>query len=213
MNDHYEFKIQPLPYDYDSLEPFIDAKTMEIHHNRHLKTYVDNLNGILENCPKLQDLSLRELICNSNIYPYSLRTSIHNNAGGIFNHEFFFDGMQPVSSRVGSARKQLTGISAAIDMKFGNYEDFLKEFKAKALSVFGSGYAWLAMNRCKKLDIITTANQDTPLTQNLIPLIAVDVWEHAYYLKHLNKRAAYFDDWVNVINWNKAEELYVAPIR
>lgn len=203
LNQHYKFENIPLPYPYDAMEPYIDAKTMELHHNRHLQTYIDNLNFILKDYPVLQDLTLGQLICNVGMFPKEIQVPIKNNAGGVFNHQFYFCQFDNMSDREPSAH-----LAIAINKTFGSFEEFKNRFKNAALSVFGSGYAWLVLNKNKELEIMITSNQDTPLTQKLCPLLNIDVWEHAYYLKHYNKRSEYIDDWFNVINWNKILENY-----
>lgn len=200
MNHCYPFINTPLKYDYNALEPFIDEKTMHLHHDKHLQTYIDNLNSTLKSVPLLQTFTLDKLLTNYCKLPNPLNTSIKNNAGGVFNHLFFFNGMQ---------NPQNTSISdylmKKITKQFDSFDEFKNQFKNAALSVFGSGYAWLVIDR-KMLKITTTPNQDTPLIKGQIPILNIDVWEHAYYLKHYNVRAAYIDDWFNVINWTKIEK-------
>lgn len=201
-NNQYPFVNLPLPYDYDALEPFIDEKTMRLHHDRHLQTYIDNLNKILEsNDPSLRKLSLERLICGNFRIPLADREAIKNNAGGIYNHRFFFCGMRPDRTRPGGSLKK------AIENTFGSMDHFYIAFKKAALSVFGSGYAWL-VKRHGDLKIIKTVNQDTPLCQGCCPIITVDVWEHAYYLKHYNLRGDYIEDWFKVIDWDTAQLNY-----
>ncbi|MCI8631272.1 MAG: superoxide dismutase [Firmicutes bacterium] len=178
---------------------------MELHHDKHLQTYIDNLNDALKDCPELQDLSLEQLIINSHRLPEDIGTKIHNNAGGVYNHRFFFAGMQNPQDSAGMPKGRL---EAEVIKTYGSFDNFKTAFKKAALSVFGSGYAWLAVCR-GKLRIITTANQDTLLEMGMCPVISLDVWEHAYYLKHYNVRAAYIDDWFNVVNWSKAEKNYL----
>lgn len=194
-NNFYPFVNLPLPYPYDALEPFIDAKTMELHHDRHLQTYIDNLNATLANHPELQKLSLEQLIWEAHQLPTELQTSIRNNAGGVFNHRFFFDELNPDPS---SRKSDLSQLIYSITEDFGSLEKFKAAFKQAALSVFGSGYAWLVCDRCH-LKIITTPNQNSPLEHYLYPLLTIDVWEHAYYLKHYNLRGDYIDDWMKII--------------
>ncbi|MFQ9514746.1 MAG: superoxide dismutase [Eubacterium sp.] len=201
MNQHYKFINPPLPYAYNALEPFIDAKTMELHHDRHLQTYVDNLNNILKDYPEYQDFSLEELIIYADSLPDAIKIPILRNAGGVYNHIFFFSILQNPSTQE-PPQPFLQFISSA----FENFEEFKQAFTEKALSVFGSGYAWLVLDAFNNLKIITTANQKTPLTMNLCPILCIDVWEHAYYLKHYNKRADYINDWFHVINWNQASQ-------
>ena len=203
MNEHYPFVNPPLPYAYDALEPYIDAKTMELHHDRHLQTYVNNLNSALKDHPELQSWSLEELIYNTGQLPEAIRQSIRNNAGGVHNHIFYFNGMSNSPTRA-----QTGMLYPAIVRDFGSIQKFYDDFKSKALSVFGSGYAWLVVNGDGKLQLITSANQDNPIAQNLCPVVGIDVWEHAYYLKHYNERAAYIDDWFQVVDWERAGQAY-----
>ena len=205
-NNHYPFINLPLPYGYDALEPFIDEKTMYLHHDRHLQTYIDNLNAALREHPNLQDLSLTQLIRSAYRLPQPLRTAIRNNAGGVYNHRFFFEGLKNPSDDRPSGE-----LADAIADSFGSLDAFLELFKKAALSVFGSGYAWLVTDKTK-LSIVTTANQNTPIEHGLEPILAIDVWEHAYYLKHYNVRADYIDDWMRIINWKQAEKNYAASI-
>ena len=201
MNNHYKFENIPLPYDYNALEPYIDEKTMQLHHDRHLATYINNLNLVLADHPRLQRLSLTQLITKAPRLPADIRTAVQNNAGGVYNHRFYFDGM--LNSYIKEPIGELAG---RINKSFGSLTGFEKAFKDAAMSVFGSGYAWLVLDRAKRLRIITTKNQDTPLTEGLQPILNIDVWEHAYYLKHYNLRGDYVDDWFYVVNWQKAEE-------
>lgn len=206
--DKYKFELKPLPYDYDALEPYIDTKTMELHHDRHLQTYVDNLNAALANYPLYQTWSLEKLITNINWLPEQIRTEVKNNAGGVYNHNLYFENMSPAPNEMPEGN-----LINAINKEFGDYENFKKQFKAAALSVFGSGWAYLVLDHHKKLKIVRTANQDTPLPMNMCPVMILDVWEHAYYLKHYNKRGDYIDDWFNVVNLEKAEENYNACMK
>lgn len=203
MNEHYPFVNPPLPYDYDALEPYIDTKTMHIHHDRHLQTYVNNLNGILKDYPDLQNLSLEQLIKSAASLPAAIRQPVINNGGGVYNHIFYFNGLSN-----SGALSQSGMLYNEIKQIYGTFDSFIDAFKKQALSVFGSGYAWLVLNCDGKLEIVTSANQDTPIKQNLCPILVIDVWEHAYYLKHYNERAAYIDDWFHVVNWEQAGELY-----
>lgn len=203
MNNYYPFVNTPLPYSYDALEPFIDEKTMRLHHDRHLQTYIDNLNKLLEENPSLQKYSLEKLVCCWRQLPCHLQTPIRNNAGGVYNHQFYFNSMAaPVRSYTAPCLfEQMT-------RQFGSPENFRSEFKKAALSVFGSGYTWLILEQgCLK--IITSANQNTPMSSYLKPLLNIDVWEHAYYLKHYNQRAAYIDDWFHIVNWSIVEERFL----
>ncbi len=202
MENRYPYVNTPLPYAYDALEPFIDEKTMHLHHDRHLQTYIDNLNGLLRDCPALQCLPLEKLLTSPCHIPASLAVPVRNNAGGVYNHRFFFAGMAPPSGAMVRGR-----LYCEIDRQFGGLDRFKTLFKAQALEVFGSGYAWLVQEG-GRLKITTTPNQDTPLARGQYPLLTIDVWEHAYYLKHYNQRAAYIDDWFAVVDWNRAEQLW-----
>lgn len=200
----YPFANTPLGYEYDALEPFIDEKTMCLHHNRHLQAYIDQLNEILEKNPALQKRTLKDLLLNWCRLPGCVQIPIRNNAGGVYNHRFFFESM---GAQRGKNDAPSGGLAEAINRQFGSFPHFKAELKKEALSVFGSGYAWLVMEQCC-LKIVTTANQDTPLRYGVCPLLNLDVWEHAYYLKHYNVRAAYIDDWFQVVNWNKVEQRF-----
>ena len=201
MNKYYPFNNPPLPYAYDALEPYIDTKTMELHHDKHLQTYVDNLNRLLENS-RFQNLSLEQLIYNAERLPDDISVPIRNNAGGVYNHWLYFEGMG------NSKLKSPTGnMLKAINNEFGSFEKFKGEFSKAAMSVFGSGYAWL-VNDKGKLKIITTPNQNSPIEEGLCPILTIDVWEHAYYLKNYNVRKEYIDNWFNVVNWETAEKNY-----
>lgn len=208
MNNRYPFINTPLPYGYDAMEPYIDTKTMELHHDRHLQTYIDNLNSALKGYPKLQKLSLEQLIKGAPALPQEIGSTINNNAGGVYNHRFYFDGLasQPQEMPVG-------WLGRAIDQTYVGMDGFVKELTKAALSVFGSGYGWLVSERTGALKITTTPNQNTPLTTGLCPILNIDVWEHAYYLKHHNKRADYMGDWLKVMNWEKANERYMECVK
>lgn len=202
-NNYYPFVNLPLLYDYDALEPYIDEKTMHLHHDKHLQTYIDNLNEALSDYPRLQELSLEQLIYNSSGLPAEIRTTVKNNAGGVYNHRLFFDGL--INPSEGGP---VGNLARAIDRQFGSYENFKAEFRKAALSVFGSGYAWLVDDR-GRLRIVTTPNQNSPIEQGLCPILTIDVWEHAYYLKHYNVRADYIDDFMQIINWEQAERNFM----
>ena len=203
MQDYYRFINEPLPYSYKAMEPYIDIQTMYLHHDKHLQTYVDNLNKALSDYPFLQNFTLEQLLSNLESIPLEIREEIKNNAGGVYNHRFYFMGLKNPSKRrpSGSLEKE-------IERDFGSYEEFKEEFKEKALAVFGSGYVWLVADLGGDLKIVPTANQDTPLAENLIPILNIDVWEHAYYLKHHNLRKDYIDDCFMVVNWDFAQENY-----
>lgn len=203
MNEHYPFTNPPLPYAYDALEPYIDAKTMELHHDKHLQAYVDNLNNALKNYPDYQLLSLEQLLLYIFRLPADIRIPVWNNAGGVFNHIFYFSQLAPPETIPTVIPQPLL---SALNHSFGSMDGFKKALSDAALSVFGSGYAWLVLTPVGKLEIITTANQDTPLPLGLCPVLNLDVWEHAYYLKHFNVRADYIKDWFSVINWEQANQ-------
>lgn len=207
MNYHYPFINTPLPYSYDALEPYIDQKTMHLHHDRHLQTYIDNLNALLKENPQYQTWSLEELLYRWQELPPSLQIPIRRQAGGVYNHCFFFEGMTP-------PEKSLIDLSIIreIEKYFLDFNDFSERLKQAALSVFGSGYAWVVLDH-GDLKIMTTANQDTPIGENLHPILNVDVWEHAYYLKHYNLRGDYFDDWLYVINWDAAKQRFLEAVK
>lgn len=200
-----EFTLMPLPYDYDALEPYIDKETMTLHHDKHHKAYVDNLNKALSKHPELFSKTLYELLSNPDSLPSDIRQSVINNGGGDYNHNFFWNIMAP--NKGGNTNGEL---SKSIERDFGSFENFKKEFTNSALSRFGSGWAWLVSDEKGKLSIISTANQDTPISIGLKPIVAIDVWEHAYYLKYKNERNKYIDNWWNVVNWDQANKNYLS---
>lgn len=203
MNEHYKFNNTPLPYSYNAMEPYIDEKTMRLHHDKHLQTYVDNLNNALSNYPQFHNWTLEQLIVNIPSLPEDIQTAVRNNGGGVYNHQFYFNNL------INAAYSRPSGLLIdEIAKEFGSLEAFKKQFKTAALSVFGSGYAWLVVNAAGQLKIITTSNQDTPLPLGMCPVLNIDVWEHAYYLKHYNLRTDYIDDWFHVVNWDNANEHY-----
>lgn len=203
MNDYYPFSNTPLPYACDALEPFIDEKTMHLHHDRHLQTYIDNLNRFLEENPALQEYSLEELLILWRRLPCHLQAPLRNNAGGVYNHRFYFDGMRSAPSSASTD----SPLTRAMARQFGSPENFRSQFREAALSVFGSGYAWLVSDN-GQLRIVTSSNQNTPVLNFRTLILNIDVWEHAYYLKHYNLRAAYIDDWFRVVNWAEAENRF-----
>ena len=205
MNEHYPFVNPPLPYAYDALEPYIDTQTMYLHHDRLQQRYVVNLNIILKDYPQLQSLSLEELISDPESLPAEVRQGIINNAGGGYNHIIYFSGMTNSMTR-----SQADELYPAIQQDFGSVEQFFDEFKKYALSVFGSGYAWLVLDSNGRLRFVTTANQNSPVTDGFCVIAGIDVWEHAYFLKRFNDRAAYIEDWFHVVSWEAADERYKA---
>lgn len=203
MQDQYKFINEPLPYSYKAMEPYIDIQTMYLHHDKHLQTYVDNLNQILSDYPFLQNFTLEQMLLNLESIPTKIREGIKNNAGGVYNHRMYFNGLKNPSKR-----RPTGSLEKAIGREFGSYEEFKEQFRKKALAVFGSGYAWLVADKKGNLIIVETADQDTPLSGNRMPLLCIDVWEHAYYLKHHNLRKDYIDDWFMVADWEFAKENY-----
>jgi superoxide dismutase, Fe-Mn family len=193
-----------LPYAYDALEPHIDARTMEIHHTKHHQTYVDKLNAALEKHPQLQSLSSVELIADLSRVPEDIRTAVRNNAGGDANHVMFFTMLGP--KRGG---RPVGKLAAAIDAQFGGFEAFQKQFAAAAVGHFASGWAWLSLDRAGKLLIETSPGHDSPIMAGRKPILVLDVWEHAYYLKHQNRRADSVAAWWNVLDWEQAERNFV----
>ncbi|ALP36146.1 superoxide dismutase [Paenibacillus sp. 28ISP30-2] len=199
------FQLPELPYAKDALEPHIDALTVEIHHDRHHNTYVTNLNAALESAPELQSKSLEDLISNLDSIPESIRTAVRNNGGGHHNHSLFWEVIGP------NGGGQPTGaIAEAISNELGGYDKFKEDFTKAATTRFGSGWAWLVVGKDGKLAITSTPNQDSPLSEGLTPVLGLDVWEHAYYLKYQNKRPDYIAAFYNVINWDEVNKRYAA---
>jgi len=196
------FNVPALNYEYDALSDYISADIMQLHHDKHHQAYVDKLNAALESHPELQGKPVEELLVNLESLPEAIRTTVRNNGGGHYNHCLFWLWMSPQGGG------QPTGpLFEALIIKYGSFEAFQEEFAAKAASVFGSGWVWLQPN----MDIITTANQDSLLSQGLpAPLLGLDVWEHAYYLDYQNKRPEYIAAWWNVVNWPLVEERFAA---
>ena len=199
----YPFVVRPLPYEYDALCPVIDAETLTFHHDKHYKTYVDNLNNTLADYPELQKMSLKELLINLEELPAAAQTPIRNNGGGVYNHELYFDAMK---SPVG--QEPVGTLAEAIKRDFGSYQQWKDQMKQAAVTKFGSGWAWLLKDGDGKLSIVQTANQDVPDLTVYTPVFLVDVWEHAYYLQYQNRRADYVEGWFDLINWRKAQKRY-----
>ena len=196
-------ELPPLKYGYDSLEPYIDRETMIIHHDKHHKAYVDNLNKALVEHEELQNRKVEWLLQNLDSISTQIRTAVKNHGGGHFNHSFFWTVLKKGVALKGEILK-------AILRDFGGYEGFTQSFKQAAITQFGSGWAWLVLNpTTKKLEIMQTHDQESPITYGKIPLLVVDVWEHAYYLKYQNRRLEYVDAFMNVIDWNRVEENYL----
>lgn len=201
------YTLPSLNYKYDALEPFIDARTMEIHHTKHHQAYTDKLNAAVEKYPELGKQKAEELIANLQAVPEEIREAVRNNGGGYINHNMFWEVMGPASK--GEPKGDL---ATEIDNQFGGYPKFVEQFTQTALSVFGSGWVWLSVDGDNKLLITKTANQDSPLSVGLKPILCLDVWEHAYYLKYQNKRPDYIAAFWNIVNWEQVDKNYKAAI-
>lgn len=199
----YPFVARPLPYEYDALVPVLDAETLTFHHDKHYKTYVDNLNSALSDYPELQKKSLTELLTDISTLPGAVQTAVRNNGGGVYNHELYFDSMrEPAGQEPDGA------LAEAIERDFGSYRQWKEQMKPAAVSKFGSGWAWLVADKDGRLSIVQTSNQDVPDLEDYVPILLVDVWEHAYYLQYQNRRADYVESWFGLINWRKAGKRY-----
>lgn len=199
------FTLPDLPYAYDALEPYIDVETMHLHHDKHHNTYVTNLNAAVEKHPELFDKTVEELVADLAAVPEDIRVAVQNNGGGHTNHSFFWEIMAP------NAGGEPTGaIKAAIDTKFGSFAALKDAFKAAATGRFGSGWAWLVVDGNGDLEVVSTGNQDSPLTDGKTPVLGLDVWEHAYYLKYKNVRPDYIDAFWNVVNWDEVNKRFAA---
>jgi Fe-Mn family superoxide dismutase len=196
------FELPKLPYAVDALEPYIDAQTMTIHHDKHHQAYVTNLNGAIEKHPELASKSLEDLLMDLNAVPEDIRGVVRNHGGGTWNHSMFWEIMAPNAGGAPSG-----GLAKAIDTAFGSFDAFKAEFEKAANGRFGSGWAWL-VKKGSGLAVVSTANQDNPLSDDMTPVLGVDVWEHAYYLKYQNRRPEYVTNWWNVVNWDAAAERY-----
>jgi superoxide dismutase, Fe-Mn family len=196
------YELPPLPYAHNALEPFIDEQTMQIHHGKHHQTYVNNLNAALEKYPEHQGKPIEQLIADLNAIPEDIRTAVRNNGGGHANHTFFWTIMAPSAGGTPTGR-----IAEAIDAKFGSFDGFKEAFAKAATTRFGSGWAWLIKSGTG-VDVTSTANQDSPLMEGKTPLLGIDVWEHAYYLKYQNKRPDYIAAWWNVVNWDAVNKAF-----
>lgn len=194
-----------LPYTYNALEPFIDARTMEIHHTKHHQTYIDKLNAAFSTHPELAEKPLEELLKNLNDVPEDIRGAVRNHGGGHHNHSLFWETMAPNAGGMPEGT-----LMEAITTKFTSFEKFQEEFNNAALNRFGSGWAWLVKTSQGELAITSSANQDSPLSEGHTPLLGIDVWEHAYYLNYQNRRVEYIQAWWNVVNWAKVGQLFGA---
>jgi Fe-Mn family superoxide dismutase len=194
------FELPELGYSYDALEPYIDAKTMEIHHGKHHATYVTKLNEALQKHENLQTKKIEELLAGANNLPDDIKAAVVNNGGGHYNHSLFWEWLKP------GGNKEPTGsLADAIHRTFGSLDELKAKFTETAVGRFGSGWAWL-VKKGDKLEVYSTANQDSPVTENKVPLLGLDVWEHAYYLKYQNRRPEYIEAWWQVVNWDTVEQ-------
>jgi superoxide dismutase, Fe-Mn family len=196
------FKLPPLGYDYNALEPHIDAATMKFHHDKHHAGYIKKLNDSLTKYPELQAKTIEELVANRRKLPKNIQTSIRNNGGGHLNHSMYWKIMSPQGGGEPNGE-----IAAAINKRFGSFDKFKTEFNEAGAKVFGSGWAWLVLDK-DRLEIMTTRNQDNPISLGLYPILGNDVWEHAYYLNYQNRRADYLNAWFNVINWTEVNQRF-----
>ena len=196
-------QLPDLPYGFDALEPHIDARTMEIHHGKHHAGYVSKLNAAIEGNSELANIEVEDLLKSLPKIPENIRTAVRNNGGGHYNHTIFWKIMGP------NGGGEPTGdLASAISNTFGSFQDFKSEFSKAAATRFGSGWAWLVLNKSGDLSVMSTPNQDNPISQELKPVMGLDVWEHAYYLKYQNRRPDYIEAWWNVVNWNAVAERY-----
>ncbi|AMV39005.1 superoxide dismutase [Planctomyces sp. SH-PL62] len=200
-----EYTVPPLSYDFGALEPNIDAKTMEIHHDKHHAAYVNNLNAALKDHPQLQGKPIEELIADLNAIPEGIRTAVRNNGGGHANHSFFWQIIGP-----GGGGEPKGALADAIASELGGFAAFKEAFNKAATTRFGSGWAWLTVGKDGKLAVTSTANQDNPISDGATPVLGLDVWEHAYYLKYQNRRPEYIAAFWNVINWDEVGRRYEA---
>lgn len=209
MNEKYPFKLPNLGYPYNSLEPYIDSETMHYHHDKHFKTYVDNLNNILKDYSCYQNLTLTQILKNIPSFPSEIQDRIRNNAGGVYNHYLYFKTIDPFFSSNNNENRLINKINYI----YGSVNEFITVFKEKAKEVFGSGYTFLVLDEMNNLKLINTKNQDTPLNLNLKPILLIDLWEHSYYLKYKNVRDEYIDNFIKLINFDIANEIYQEYLR
>jgi len=195
------FTLPPLSYEYAALEPYIDTETMRLHHTKHHAAYIQNLNDALKGCEELLNMEIEALVQNFDKLPKQVSTKAKFNAGGHFNHSFFWKTMMPKPNNQPSK-----AFLALIKKSFGGFKEFQEMYSRAAMNFFGSGWTWLTVNE-KKLEIICTANQECPITNGLRPILTLDIWEHAYYLRYQNRKSEYIDAWWNIINWEEVEKL------
>jgi len=203
----YPYTLPQLPYSYDALEPYIDQMTMEIHHTKHHQAYINNLNSALEKYPEFHNLELEEILKDLNRLPEEIRTVVRNNGGGHYNHTLFWEIMKPNGG--GEPDGEL---KKAIEENFGSFENFKNLFSETALKHFGSGWSWLVVTPDKKLKVYSLPNQDSSLMLGDLPIMGLDVWEHAYYLKYQNRRNEYIQNWWNVVNWSFIENNFLKAL-
>ncbi|MBQ3513769.1 MAG: superoxide dismutase [Lachnospiraceae bacterium] len=197
---HYPFELQKLPYSYDALIPFLNEETLYIHHEKHQKNYVDQLNKALKDYPEYHQLSLEEILINPAAIQEPIRETVVVNAGGVYNHQLYFKSMQPHGFCLPTG-----ALFDAINQAFGDYYKFQKAVVDTSMSLIGSGYLNLVKNEKREVELILSKNQDTPLPEHLLPLITLDLWEHAYYLQYQNRKIDYVQNWIRYINWKEAE--------
>ena len=199
----YPFKLPDLGFPFAALEPHIDAQTMEIHHGKHHAAYVNNLNAALEKHAALQSREVDDLLRSISSLPQEIQGAVRNNGGGHYNHSLFWQWIVP-----GGSKEPSGALAQAITTEFTSIDKFKEALTQAGMTRFGSGWAWLAMDKSGKLKVTSTPNQDNPISEGLTPIVGVDVWEHAYYLKYQNRRADYLKAWWNVVNWSKVNETY-----
>lgn len=202
------FELPKLPYAYDALEPYIDAKTMETHHSKHHQAYTNNFNAAIQGRKEFEGKTAEEILANLDQIPEDIKTAVINNGGGYVNHNLFWTILSP-----NGGGEPKGALKDAIEKTFGSFEAFKDQFNKAAMGVFGSGWAWLVVNNNKELEIVKTPNQNTPISEGKTPVFGVDVWEHAYYLKYQNRRAEYLDAIWNVINWDEVLRRYEEAIK
>ena len=197
------FELPPLPYDYNALEPYIDTQTMQLHHDKHHQAYVTNLNNALQGQDQFASMSVDDVMRNINQVPDTIRTAVRNNGGGHSNHSMFWQIMKPNGGGAPTG-----ALASAINQAFGSFDQFKAAFNDAGVKRFGSGWAWLVLDQNGKLQVTSSANQDSPLMDGLFPVMGNDVWEHAYYLKYQNRRPEYLNAWWNVVNWDEIARRY-----
>ncbi len=198
-----EFTVPPLPYDYAALEPHIDTQTMQIHHDKHHAAYVNNLNAAIKDSPDLQSKAVDELLRGINSVPETIRTAVRNNGGGHYNHTLFWEIMKP-----GGPSAPSGALADAITATFGGVDALKEKINDAGVKRFGSGWSWLVVDGSGSLKVLSTANQDSPLMDGQFPVLGVDVWEHAYYLKYQNRRPDYLKEWWSVVNWDEVAKRF-----